>query len=143
MKAGGVFGEAVIFFNRPLADRSKYIRKQLTQLHSKMRFISAQYLALLDNDLFISLGTQSNLGAARLFEKLHHIDSLNLRTPPAVNSLFPTLSPRDKQALQQWSFFWDWDERVGQVRWMTGWDVTDADVDQFALGVLAQLGKDV
>jgi len=74
---------------------------------------------------------------------LHHVDSLNLRTPPAVNSLFPTLSPRDKQALQQWSFFWDWDEKVGQVRWMTGWDVTDADVDQFASGVLAQLGKDV
>jgi threonine aldolase len=141
MKAGGVFGEAVIFFNRPLAERSKYIRKQLTQLHSKMRFISAQYLALLDNDLFITLGAQSNLGAARLYEKLHHIDSLNLNTPPAVNSLFPTLSRTDKQALQEWSFFWDWDEKVGQVRWMTGWDVTDADVDQFASGVKDQLNK--
>jgi threonine aldolase len=141
MKAGGVFGEAVIFFNRPLAERSKYIRKQLTQLHSKMRFISAQYLALLDNDLFITLGAQSNLGAARLYEKLHHIDSLNLNTPPAVNSLFPTLSPADKRALQEWSFFWDWDEKVGQVRWMTGWDVTDADVDQFASGVKDQLNK--
>jgi threonine aldolase len=143
MKAGGVFGEAVIFFNRPLAERSKYIRKQLTQLHSKMRFISAQYLALLDDDLFITLGAQSNMGAARLYEKLHLIDSLNLNTPPAVNSLFPTLSRTDKQALQEWSFFWDWDEKVGQVRWMTGWDVTDADVDQFASGVKHQLSKGV
>lgn len=143
MKAGGVFGEAVIFFNRPLADRSKYIRKQLTQLHSKMRFISAQYLALLNDDLFISLGRQSNSGAARLYEKLHHIDSLNLVNPPAANSLFPTLSPANKQALQDWSFFWDWDEKAGQVRWMTGWDVTDGDVDQFAAGVLEQLNKHV
>jgi threonine aldolase len=106
-----------------------------------MRFISAQYLALLNDDLFISLGRQSNSGAARLYEKLHHIDSLNLNTPPAVNSLFPTLSRTDKQALQEWSFFWDWDEKVGQVRWMTGWDVTDADVDQFASGVKDQLNK--
>jgi threonine aldolase len=91
--------------------------------------------------LFITLGAQSNLGAARLYEELHHIDSLNLNTPPAVNSLFPTLNRTNKQALQEWSFFWDWDEKVGQVRWMTGWDVTDADVDQFASGVKDQLNK--
>jgi threonine aldolase len=53
------------------------------------------------------------------------------------------LSPADKQALQDWSFFWDWDEKAGQVRWMTGWDVSDGDVDQFAAGVLEQLNKHV
>jgi threonine aldolase len=139
MKAGGVFGEAVIFFNRPLADRSKFIRKQLTQLHSKMRFISAQYEALLENDLFIQLGVLSNAGAQRLHSNLSDIPSLGLTALPAANSLFPTLGNLDKQALQEWSFFWDWDEPMGQVRWMTGWDVTSEDVDQFAAGVRAQL----
>ena len=141
MKAGGVFGEAVIFFNRPLAERSKYIRKQLTQLHSKMRFISAQYLALLNDDLFITLGAQSNAGVSRLYEKLHTVESLQISTPPAANSLYPILHPTDKKALQDWSFFWDWDEKAGQVRWMTGWDVTSDDVDLFAAGVVAQLNK--
>lgn len=139
MKAGGVFGEAVIFFNRALADRSKYIRKQLTQLHSKMRFISAQYLALLNDDLFISLGQQSNSGASDLYQALHVIPSLELLHPPAVNSLYPIVQSVDKKVLQDWSFFWDWDEKAGQVRWMTGWDVTREDVDQFAAGVLAQI----
>jgi threonine aldolase len=83
------------------------------------------------------------VGAALLYEKLHHIDSLNLHTPPAVNSLFPTLSPADKHALQEWSFFWDWDEKAGQVRWMTGWDVTNDDINQFAVGVMKQLNTKV
>ena len=143
MKAGGVFGEAVVFFNRALADRSKYIRKQVTQLHSKMRFISAQYLALLDDDLFIALGAQSNAGASRLYHKLHSIESLQLHHPPAANSIFPILNASDKKALQEWSFFWDWDDKAGQVRWMTGWDVTSEDVDQFVAGVTTQLNKGV
>jgi threonine aldolase len=56
-----------------------------------------------------------------------------------VNSLFPTLADPAKSALQAWSFFWDWDVAVQQVRWMTAWDVTPADVAQFAAGVDAVL----
>jgi threonine aldolase len=72
---------------------------------------------------------------------LHTVKSLQISTPPAANSLYPILHPTDKKALQDWSFFWDWDEKAGQVRWMTGWDVTSDDVDLFAAGVLAQLNK--
>ena len=46
-----------------------------------------------------------------------------------------------KTALQDWNFFWDWDESIGQVRWMTSWDTTEEDVDRFVAGVLYFLGE--
>jgi threonine aldolase len=51
--------------------------------------------------------------------------------------MYPVL-PRDiKKQLQDWNFFWDWDISRSQVRWMTSWDTTEADVDAFAAGVMA------
>jgi len=110
-------------------------------LHSKMRFISAQYSALLANDLFIELGASANAAAMALYEATKHHGSLGLTTPPAVNSLFPTLIDPVKTRLQEWSFFWDWDQDAHQVRWMTAWDVAAGDVAQFASGVAAALGS--
>ena len=138
-KAGIVFGEAVVWFDPQRAARAHYLRKNVTQLHSKMRFISAQYSALLANDLFIQLGASANAAAMALYEATKHHVSLGLTTPPAVNSLFPTLVDPAKTRLQEWSFFWDWDQDAHQVRWMTAWDVSDGDVAQFAAGVAAAL----
>jgi threonine aldolase len=134
-KAGGVFGEAVVFLNRDLGQRAHFIRKQVTQLHSKMRFISAQYNALLTDNLFIELGVRANAAARRLYDAIHHISSLRLSKPPEVNSLFPTISDPLKTQLQDWSFFWDWDVPQQQVRWMTAWDIEPGDVDAFVAGV--------
>ena len=138
-KAGIVFGEAVVWFNPQHAARAQYLRKNVTQLHSKMRFISAQYSALLANDLFIELGASGNAAALALYEATKHHVSLGLTTPPAVNSMFPTLVDPAKTRLQEWSFFWDWDHDAHQVRWMTAWDVSGDDVTQFASGVAAAL----
>jgi len=134
-KAGIVFGEAVVFFNTALADRVENIRKQITQLHSKMRFISAQYIELLQNDLFFKLGGQANAMALALYEKTKHHKSLGLLTPPSVNSLFPTIQPQAAKALQDWAFFWDWDALNHKYRWMTAWDITNKDIDMFAEAV--------
>jgi len=134
-KAGLVFGEAVVFFNTGLVDRVENIRKQITQLHSKMRFISAQYIELLRTDLFFKLGGQANAMALALYEKTRHHESLGLHAPPAVNSLFPTIQPRAAQALQDWAFFWDWDAPNHKYRWMTAWDVKSQDIDTFAEAV--------
>lgn len=136
-KAGGIFGEAVVFLNQALGQRAHYIRKQVTQLHSKMRFISAQYNALLTDNLFIELGVRANAAARRLYDATHHIGSLGLSQPPQVNSLFPTIADPVKTQLQEWSFFWDWDLAQQQVRWMTAWDIEPADVDAFVAGVKA------
>ena len=59
--------------------------------------------------------------------------------PPAVNSMYPILPPDVKTKLQEWNFFWDWDITKSQVRWMTSWDTSEADVDAFAAGVSALL----
>ena len=134
-KAGGIFGEAVVFLNPTLGQRSQFIRKQITQLHSKMRFISAQYNALLTDNLFIELGVRANAAARKLYDSVHDISSLGLTQPPQVNSLFPTISGPIKTQLQEWSFFWDWDVTQQQVRWMTAWDIEPADVDTFVAGV--------
>ena len=134
-KTGLVFGEAVIFMNTGLASRSLHIRKQTTQLFSKMRYISAQYLAFLQDDLFITLGSASNAAAQSLYEQVRQIGSLKLAAPPVVNSIYPVLDPAVHKALQEWSFYWDWDAKTQQVRWMTSWDVEDSDISRFVQGL--------
>jgi len=134
-KAGGVFGEAVVFFNTSFINRSIYVRKQVTQLHSKMRFIAAQYEAMLQEDLFITLGGQANKAARLLFDKTSDIASLQLDTAPAANSMFPIIAKAPRAQLQEWAHFYDWDVATDQVRWMTAWDVTEPEIDAFVAGV--------
>lgn len=138
-KAGGMFGEAVVFFNPEFAKRSLYVRKQVTQLHSKMRFISAQYEAMLRDDLFITLGGQANKAAQMLFDKTKDIASLKLTSAPVANSMFPIIASAPRTQLQEWAHFYDWDTAIDQVRWMTAWDVTEPEIDTFVAGVRALL----
>ena len=135
VKAGLMFGEAVVFFNTSLAVRAEYIRKQLAQLNSKMRFVSAQFVEFMQNDLLFKLATNSNSMALALYEQTRHHKSLGLITPPVVNSVFPIIHEPAASALREWTFFWDWDLPNHQYRWMTAWDTTLDDIATFAEGV--------
>ena len=135
VKAGLMFGEAVVFFNTSLAARAEYIRKQVAQLNSKMRFVSAQYVEFLQNDLIFKLAANANSMALALYEQTRHHKSLNLTSPPVVNSVFPTIHEPAATALRDWTFFWDWDLPNNQYRWMTAWDTTLEDIANFAEGV--------
>jgi threonine aldolase len=139
-KAGLAGGEAVVFLNPALAERAKYVRKQVNQLPSKMRFVAAQFLALLDDDRWIHLAERSNAMCQHLYELTSDIASVTHARPPAVNSVFPTIPAEAIAPLQEWSFFWDWDVSRSQVRWMTSWDTTIDDVEQFAAGIRHLLG---
>lgn len=131
--------EAVLI--RPgLAPHAEYLRKQFTQLPSKMRFASSQFAEALRDGLWITTATNANDRARDLYDALSDIHSLGM-TAPAVNSLYPFLSPSHKTVLQDWSFFWDWDVARGQVRWMTSWDTSDDDVTTFAAGVRSVLER--
>lgn len=134
-KAGLLGGEAVVYLNPALATRAMYVRKQVNQLPSKMRFVAAQFNALLHDDLWIRLATHSNAMATQLYERTRDIDGVQYDAPPAVNSVFPSLPRHVIEPLREWCFFWDWDVSRDQVRWMTAWDTTEADVEQFAAGV--------
>jgi threonine aldolase len=141
-KNGLVGGEAVVFLDAELAARAPYIRKTVTQLPSKMRFVAAQFNALLESDLWLRNARHSNEMAARLYDAVSGIDGIEL-AKPQVNGLFPTLPAELIAPLQAWSFFWDWDVAAHQVRWMTSWDTTADDVERFVAGVGAaaeQLG---
>ena len=133
-KTGMLGGEAVVFLAPDLAARARYLRKVITQLPSKMRFIAAQFLALLRDDLWLRNAEHSNAMAATLYEAVAGLPGLVV-DPPSVNSLFPALPPALIEPLREWSFFWDWDVAKHQVRWMTAWDTTPEDVDRFVGGV--------
>ena len=100
-----------------------------------MRFLAAQFNAILENDLWIDLAAHANAMATELHRLTHGIDGVELGDPPAVNSLFPRLDPDVIVTLRDWCFFWDWDVSVHQVRWMTAWDTSLEDVATFARGV--------
>ncbi len=134
-KAGLVGGEAVVFLNPALSKRAKYIRKQVTQLPSKMRFVAAQFNALLHDDLWIRLAEHSNAMGEHLYTLTCGIPGVTHAGRPAVNSVFPTVAHDAIKPLQNWCFFWDWDIDRSQVRWMTSWDTTTDDVERFAAGV--------
>ena len=134
-KNGLLGAEAVVFLNPAVAVGSEYVRKQVTQLPSKMRYLAAQFNAVLDDDLWIDLAMHANSMAGELHRRAKDIDGVELGAAPSVNSLFPTLPPAAIEPLRQWCFFWDWDVSRHQVRWMTAWDTTLDDVAAFADGV--------
>jgi threonine aldolase len=134
-KAGLVGGEAVVFLNPALATRAKFVRKMVNQLPSKMRFVAAQFNALLTDELWIRGAGHANEMAMRLYEATCEIPGVQYDAAPQVNSLFPVLPADVIAPLCDWCFFWDWDVSRNQVRWMTSWDTTQDDVDRFAAGV--------
>jgi threonine aldolase len=134
-KNGLLGGEAVVYLDPGSAARATYVRKQVTQLPSKTRFLAAQFLALLDDDLWLQLATHANAMARRLHDAVGGVPGVEIGSAPAVNSLFPVLPADLIDPLRAWCFFWDWDISRRQVRWMTAWDTTEEDVATFAEGV--------
>lgn len=139
-KNGMLNAEAVLL--RPgLADgRAEFLRKQATQLPSKMRYTAAQFATALRTGLWLDTARSANERARELWTGLRDIASLCLREPE-VNSLYPVLPEPVRSELQSWNFFWDWDLSKDQVRWMTSWDTTAEDVRLFSAGVRAALSR--
>lgn len=138
-KAGMMYGEAVVYLQPELGADVRFVRKQAAQLPSKMRFVAAQFEALLADDLWVRLAGDSHRLARRLHDEAGALDGVTIERPPVVNSVFAVLPRPAIDALQQWSFFWDWDPRRDEVRWMTSWATTDEDVDRFVAGIRTAL----
>lgn len=130
-KNGMMYGEAVVYFDPALADGARFVRKQMAQLPSKMRFIAAQFDALLTDDLWLDCARRANEAAALLAREVAAVPGVTLSRQPEVNSVFATVPREAIPALQERSFFWVWDEPRGEVRWMTSFDTTPDDVQAF------------
>jgi threonine aldolase len=134
-KNGLLGAEAVVLLNPELARNFLYIRKQSMQLPSKMRFLAAQFDALLTGELWRRSAGHANQMAARLAGELSDVSGLSITRPVETNVVFAIVPPAVTEALQRDYPFYVWDESAGEVRWMCSWDTTEEDVDAFAASV--------
>ena len=130
-KNGMMFGEAICFLKPGLSVDFKYIRKQGMQLASKMRFISAQYIAYFNNDLWKKCASHSNAMAKVMEEKLSHIRNVKITQPVQSNGIFVIMPSDVAERMRSHYFFYPWNERISEYRLMTSWDTTVEDIEGF------------
>nr|WP_245347106.1 low specificity L-threonine aldolase [Arthrobacter stackebrandtii] len=140
-KNGMLFGEAVVALNPDACDGLIYLRKMNMQLSSKMRFISAQFLAMLDGGLWLRSAGHANAMAARLRAAVEGLPGVELTRATESNGVFAVLPPGVADRLRTRFRFYDWDEAAREVRWMCSYDTTEADVDAFSAAVAEELGS--
>jgi threonine aldolase len=143
-KNGGLIGDAVVFLDPGLGKGFEYLRKQGMQLASKMRFISAQFEALLGPDeLWHRNAEAANAMAARLGSGVESIEGVELLNPVQANGVFAQLPrPAIDSLLAELPGehpFYIWDEDADVVRWMCSWDTTAEDVDALIAAVKSAL----
>ena len=130
-KNGMMYGEAVIFFDKKLGADFKYIRKQGMHLPSKMRYISAQFEALLSGDLWRRSAAHSNRMAQVLGSELAKLPRIQLTQQVEANGVFAVIPTKYVPQLQKKYFFYVWDEEISEVRLMASFDTTEDDVRDF------------
>lgn len=130
-KNGMMYGEAVVFFDKSLAGDFKYIRKQGMHLPSKMRFISAQFEALLAGDLWRRSAAHANRMAQLLGSELAKVPKIKLTQPVESNGVFATIPKEYIPVLQEKYFFYVWDDAISEVRFMASFDTSEEDIRDF------------
>jgi threonine aldolase len=136
-KNGAVGAEAVVVMAEDLVDGVPFQRKQQMQLASKMRYLAAQFLGLLEDRLWLHNAAHANLMARRLADGLRGVPGVELWQAVESNAVFASLRPAHIERLQREWDFYVWDEPAHVVRWMTAFDTTEADVDAFTAAVRA------
>jgi threonine aldolase len=139
-KNGAMGVEAVIAMESGYAASAPYLRKQHMQLASKMRFLAAQFNALLTDDLWLANAAHANAMAARLASGLADIPGVDVVYPVQSDGVFAHLEPGHIAALQRDWLFHVWDESASIVRWMTAFDSRESDVDAFLADIAATAG---
>lgn len=129
-KNGLMFGEAIIFFNKEFAKDFEWVRKKNLQLYSKMRFLSAQFIPYLKENLWFECASNSNKMAKYFEKKLKEI-GIAVTNEVAGNTLFAILPPEIILELQNFSSFYIWDASKSEVRFVTSFDTTTSDIDSF------------
>lgn len=138
-KNGLLFGEVVVALNPDAAHGLVYLRKMDMQLASKMRFLSAQFIALLEGDLWLRSARHANAMASRLRAAVDAIDGVRPTQKTEANGVFAVLPAGVADRLRSAFRFYDWDEAAGEVRWMCSFDTTEEDVDAFAAAIRHEL----
>ena len=128
-KNGMMYGEAVCFLKKGLSVDFKYIRKQGMQLASKMRYISAQYIAYFGKDLWKRNASHANSMALLLAEKIKGIDRIRITQPVQSNGVFAIIPKEIAEKVSKSYFFYPWNELTSEYRLMTSWDTKEEDIE--------------
>ena len=136
-KNGAMGVDALVIMDSADVASMRYLRKQHGQLVSKMRYLGAQLGALLADDLWLRNASRSNSMATRLATGLAAIPGVSLVYPVESDAVFARLEPGHIAALQKDWIFHVWDEQESIVRWMTAFDTSEADVDEFLAAISA------
>jgi threonine aldolase len=139
-KNGAMGVEAILVMRQADAVNARYLRKQHMQLASKMRFMAAQFSALLEDDLWLRNAAHANAMAARLATGLTDIPGVELLYPVQSDAVFARLHPRHVAELQRSWMFHTWGDSGDMVRWMTAFDTQPSDVDEFLADIAAVAG---
>ena len=124
-------GEAVIFFDPALAADFLYLRKQGMQLASKMRFIAAQFEALLTGDLWRRSAEHANRMARVLEAEVRKIPEVRVVWKVEANGVFAQIPRNAIEKIKAQFFFYPWIEEECIVRWMCAFDTTEEDIKAF------------
>lgn len=140
-KNGAIAAEAVIALNPRVSEALPFIRKSYMQLASKMRFSSAQLVALLSNDLWLKNAQHSNAMAQLLVKEVSQIAGVTITKPVQANAIFAILPLAVTERLQQRFRFYVWDPATGEVRWMCSWDTTEDDIKAFSVAIAEEMAR--
>lgn len=130
-KNGMMMGEAVISFRPEITENMEYIRKQSAQLSSKLRYLSAQFIPYLENNLWLNNALNANKMAQKLATILSRYPQINFTQKVESNQLFFTMPRTLIEKLQQHYYFYVWNESKDEVRLVTSWDTTEEDINNF------------
>ena len=139
-KNGMMYGEALVFFDKQLAADFKYIRKQGMHLPSKMRFIAAQFEALLSGDLWRRSAAHANRMAQILASELAKIPRITITQKVEANGVFALVPQKYIALLQKKYFFYVWNDETSEIRLMTSFDTTEQDIAEF-IGLVRKIVK--
>ena len=140
-KNGMLMGEAVVFADGNVAGDFEYYRKQAMQLASKMRFISVQFLAYFENDLWQKNARHANRMAQLLYEKVKDVPEVEIIYPVQTNGVFARIPKEIIPKLQSEIFFYVFDEQESIVRWMCSFDTTEEDIENFVALLKKEIEK--
>ncbi|MCU1701563.1 MAG: low specificity L-threonine aldolase [Mycobacterium sp.] len=138
-KNGLIFGDVIVVLNPAACEGLTYLRKLNMALASKMRFVSAQVIAILTDDLYLRSASHANAMATRLRAAVEGLPCVTITQQTQSNAVFAILPPGVADRLRERFRFYDWDPITGEVRWMCAFDTTEADVDAFAAALREEL----
>ena len=130
-KNGMMMGESVISFRPEISENLAFYRKQSAQLASKLRYLSAEFVPYLTDNLWLENALRANISAEKLADVLRQYPEIHFTQAVESNQLFFTIPEKPLKKLQEKYFFYMWNEANREARLVTSWDTSGEDIARF------------